>query len=242
MAAMDRHRVVRVVLLGVGGVQKDDRAWIAAAARKYPTRVIPGLPLPDPDAPGAAAQLDAELERTGARVVGEVHLRQVSRRIHRSPASAAFLAVLEVAGRRGVPVVVHYELDDTAAEALEQALTARRPATVILAHAGASPPDRITALLGRHPNLRVDLSGMHFLRAPRLATERGPLDPAWKAAISHFPDRFLMGLDVWAPRLFDPATLDRLMIWTRRILGELPAEVAERVAHRNATTLFAGRP
>ena len=32
--------------------------------------------------------------------------------------------------------------------------------------------------------------------------------------------------------------LDRLFVWTRRILGELPPDVAERVAHRNAATLF----
>jgi hypothetical protein len=32
--------------------------------------------------------------------------------------------------------------------------------------------------------------------------------------------------------------LDRLMRWTRRVLGELPPEVAERVAHGNAVILF----
>jgi len=47
-----------------------------------------------------------------------------------------------------------------------------------------------------------------------------------------------MGIDVWAPRLFEPATLDRLIGWTRRILGELPPEVAEKVAYRNAARLF----
>src|SRR5207249_3505272 len=58
--AMKRHNVVKVVLLGVGGVQKDDPAWIAAAARKYPDRVVAALPLPDPTDDGAAA-------RTGRR-------------------------------------------------------------------------------------------------------------------------------------------------------------------------------
>ena len=50
-AAMKRHRVVKVVLLGVGGVQKDDAAWIAAAAGKYPDLVVLGQPVPDPTAP-----------------------------------------------------------------------------------------------------------------------------------------------------------------------------------------------
>src|SRR5688572_20076014 len=48
VAAMKRHNVAKVVLLGVGGVQKDDEKWIAAAARKYPDQIIVGLPVPDP--------------------------------------------------------------------------------------------------------------------------------------------------------------------------------------------------
>jgi predicted TIM-barrel fold metal-dependent hydrolase len=93
-------------------------------------------------------------------------------------------------------------------------------------------------LLARHPNLVVDLSGMHFQRTPALATEKGPLDPAWKALIEKHRDRFVIGIDVWAARLFEPAMLDRLMTWTRRILGELTPETAERVASRNAVRLY----
>jgi predicted TIM-barrel fold metal-dependent hydrolase len=238
VAAMKRHNVARVVLLGVGGVQKDDPAWIAAAARKYPDRVVPGVPLPDPTGDAAAARLDAELGRGGPRPVGEAHVRQVSRRIDRSPADPAFLKILEVAGRHRAPVVIHCELDDGATAALEKALAAQRQAVVVLAHAGAAPPGRVEGLLARHPNLRVDLSGMHFQRSPRLATEAGPLDPAWKALIEKHPDRFLIGIDVWAPRLLEPAMLDRLMRWTRRVLGELKPEVAERVAHGNAAALL----
>ncbi|MBI4270789.1 MAG: amidohydrolase family protein [Candidatus Rokubacteria bacterium] len=237
--AMKRHGVTRVVLLGVGGVQKDDPAWIAAAARRYPDRVVAGLPLSDPTGAEAAARLDAALTRGRAPVVGEVHLRQMGRRaIERDPGDPAFGRILDVLAKHAVPVVVHYELTDRAAAALERALAAHRAATVVLAHAGAGPPARVEGLLARNPNLRVDLSGMHFQRTPALATETGPLDPAWKALIERFPDRFLVGVDVWAPRLFEPAMLDRLLAWTRRVLGELRADVAERVAWRNATTLF----
>jgi len=237
--AMKRHNVVKVVLLGVGGVQKDDPAWIAAAARKYPDRVVAALPLPDPTDDGAAARLDAALTKSPARAIGEVHLRQMGRRnIDRDPGDPAFGRILEVAAARGIPVVVHYELTDAAAAALDRALAAHRKATLVLAHAGEGPPARVEGLLARNPNLIVDLSGMHFQRTPALATETGPLDPAWKALLEKMPDRFLMGIDVWAPRLFEPAMLDRLFTWTRRILGELAPGVAERVAHRNAAALF----
>jgi predicted TIM-barrel fold metal-dependent hydrolase len=238
VAAMKRHNVVKVVLLGVGGVQKDDAAWIAAAAKKYPDLVVMGQPVPDPTSPQAAARLDAELARGGARAVGEIHVRQVSRKIDRSPADPAFVKVLEVAARHKAPVVIHQELDDRATAALEAALKAAPAATIVLAHAGSATPAALEPLLARHPNLVIDLSGMHFQRAPALATEKGPLDPAWKALIEKHRDRVVMGIDVWAARLFEPAMLDRLMRWTRRILGELTPEAAERVAHRNAARLF----
>src|SRR5207245_308338 len=113
---MKRHNVTRVVLLGVGGVQKDDAEWIAAAARKYPDRVIAGLPVPDPTSDVAAQRLADDLARRRPRVLGEVHLRQLGRRnIEREPNDAAFGKVLDLAAQYGRPVVAHYELTATAA-------------------------------------------------------------------------------------------------------------------------------
>jgi predicted TIM-barrel fold metal-dependent hydrolase len=238
VAAMKRHNVSKVVLLGVGGVQKEDAAWIAAAVKKYPDQVVAGEPVPEPTSPEAAARLDAALARSGARAAGEAHIRQVSRKIDRSPADPAFVKLLEVAARHRVPVVIHQELDPKAVAALEAALKAAPSATLVLAHAGSAAPATLESLIARHKNLVVDLSGMHFQRTPALATETGPLDPAWKAIIEKHPERFVIGIDVWAARLFEPAMLDRLMTWTRRILGELSPAAAERVAHRNAAALF----
>jgi predicted TIM-barrel fold metal-dependent hydrolase len=168
-----------------------------------------------------------------------VHLRQLGRRnIERAPGDPAFGKILDVAARRGVPVVVHYELTAAAAIALAKALAAHPKTTLVLAHAGEGPPARVAALLARSPNLVVDLSGMQFQRRPALASETGPLDPGWKVLIEKFPDRFLMGVDVWARHLFEPAMLDRLFAWTRRVLGELSPDVAERVAYKNAAALF----
>jgi len=238
VAAMKRHDVRRVVVLGVGGVQKDDPAWIAAAARKHPDRVLAGIPVADPLAPDAAKRLEAALARGKAHAIGEIHLRQVSRKIDRDPGAPAFGALLDVAAKHGLPVVVHDDLDEDAASALSRALAAHPRTTIVLAHAGEATPARIEPLLARHPNLTVDLSGMHFQRTPALASETGPLDPAWKALIEKMPARFVMGIDVWAPRLFEPAMLDRLMKWTRRVLGELSPAVAEQVAYRNAARLY----
>jgi predicted TIM-barrel fold metal-dependent hydrolase len=235
VAAMKKHNITRVVLLGVGGVQKDDGAWIAAAARKHPGLVVPGAPVADPSDAGVA-RAAAALDALKARALGEVHGRQVSRKIDRDPAT--FGKLFALAASRGVPVVIHEELSDGAVKQLDAALAAHRSTIVVLAHGGEGPPARVDGLLARNPNLHVDLSGMHFQRKPALATETGPLDPAWKALIEKYPDRFLIGIDVWAPRLFEAPTLDKLMAWTRRILGELSPDVAARVASKNAAALF----
>ncbi|HMH54210.1 MAG TPA: TatD family hydrolase [Candidatus Acidoferrum sp.] len=237
-AAMKRHDVRRVLLLGVGGVQKDDPAWIAAAAKKYPDRVLAGVVVPDPMAPDANIRLEQALARVKAHAIGEIHLRQVSRKIDRDPTAAAFTRVLETAAKHGLPVIVHDELNERATAALGEALAGHPKTMIVLAHAGEAPPAKLEPLLTRHPNLVVDLSGMHFQRTPALATETGHLDPAWKALIEKMPDRFVIGIDVWAPKLFEPAMLDRLMKWTRRILGELSPAVAEQVAYKNAVKLY----
>src|SRR5262245_34515703 len=236
IAAMDRHRIVRVALLGVGGIQKDDPAWIGRAAERYPERVIAGAPVPDPLAPDAARRLDKDLAGGRYRGAGEVHVHQASRKIRRALDAPPFRALLDVCAGRGVPFIVHDELTDEGVVAeLERALAQNRKATILLAHSGSAEPAVLAGLLGRHDNLQVDLSGMHFLRTPALATEAGPLGPAWRTLLGERPDRFLAGIDLWAPALFAPAMLDRLMGWTRRILGELPPAAAELIAHGNAT-------
>jgi len=239
VAAMKRHNVLKVVLLGVGGLQKDDPAWLSAASRKYPDRVVAGLPLADPTSESAASQLELQLDRGKPRVIGEVHMRQVGRRlIDRDPNAPVFGKILDAAAKFSVPIVIHYELTDAAETALDRALAAHRKSTIVLAHGGEGPPGRLDRLLLRNPNLFVDLSGMHFQRTPALATETGPMDPGWKALIEKMPDRFMIGVDVWAARLFEPAMLDRLFVWTRRILGELKPDVAAKVAHQNAVKLY----
>jgi predicted TIM-barrel fold metal-dependent hydrolase len=237
-AAMERHRIERVALLGVGGVQKDDRSWIGRAAERHRDRVIPVAPVPDPLAPDAARRLEKDLADGRYRGAGEVHVHQASRKIRRAIDGPPFRALLDVCAGHRAPLIVHDELTDGLVPELERALAQNRKATIVLAHAGSADPSVLAGLLARHDNLQVDLSGTHFLRTPALATETGALGASWRSLLSERADRFLAGIDLWAPALFAPAMLDRLMSWTRRILGELPPAAAERIAHTNATRLY----
>lgn len=236
--AMDRHRIARVAILGVGGVQKDDPAWISRAAERHPDRVVAVAPVPDPLAPDAARRLERDLGSGRYRAAGEVHVHQGSRKIRRAIDTPPFRTLLDVCAGQGVPFIIHDELTDGLVSELEGALTQSRKATIVLAHGGSAEPGVLAGLLTRHENLHVDLSGMHFLRTPALATEAGPLGAGWRGLLAERADRFLAGIDLWAPALFTPAMLDRLMGWTRRILGELPPAAAERIAHTNALRLY----
>jgi predicted TIM-barrel fold metal-dependent hydrolase len=238
IAAMDRHGVGRVALLGVGGVQKQDLGWIETAARRHPDRVLAFAPVPDPLARDAASKLEALLATGRFRGAGEAHVHQASRQIRRAIDGPEFRALLEVVARHQAPLVIHDELTAELAAELERALAASRKAIIVLAHAGSGEPRALAEMLARHENLYLDVSGMHFLRTPALAGEKGALEKSWQALLAAYPDRIMMGLDVWAQRLFAPATLDRLMTWTRRVLGELPPEVALRIAHGTAARLL----
>lgn len=64
----------------------------------------------------------------------------------------------------------------------------------------------------------------------------GVLDPAWRQAFLRHPDRFLVGTDTWTTsrwELVRDAT-DAVQDW----LGQLPPEVAERIAFTNGERLF----
>jgi predicted TIM-barrel fold metal-dependent hydrolase len=238
LQAMDRHRVSRVALLGVGGLQPRDLEWIEAAARKHPERVIPFAPVPRPTDAASVKALERLLATGRFRGVGEVHVNQPSRKISIPADHPVLQEIYALCARAELPIVLHAELDGPTTAALERAL-ARHPKTmIVLGHAGATTPERLGRLLDAHPNLYADLSGMHYLRQPSIAEEHGPLKPGWKELLERAPERFLLGVDLWAPRLYEAATLDRLFTYHRRILGLLRADVAEQIAHKTAARLY----
>ena len=64
----------------------------------------------------------------------------------------------------------------------------------------------------------------------------GKLSPAWRAFLSKHPTRFLVGSDTWVNQRWE--SYSDLMGGYREWLGQLPREVADRVAWRNGSELF----
>ncbi len=157
-------------------------------------------------------------------------------------------AVQEIAATAadtGWPLTLHLDGPDVADLARLCAAVPR--ASIVWAHAGTTPPQfgggatpaTVGRMLDSHPGLHVDLSA----RAPGWMGPLGPiaagqplLPEAWRSVVVRHPSRVLFGLDLFLTR-FLTAVPSAVAYW-RRMLGELPADVAAQVAHANARRLY----
>ena len=124
--------------------------------------------------------------------------------------------------------VLHAHCDE---EALEILFRHNPKARVIWAHTGfGTPLARVEELLGKYPALWGELSYRSGI------ADEGKLSPEWRALFLKHPGRFLVGSDTWVNARWDKYA--EMMGGYRNWLGELPREVAERVAWRNGAELF----
>jgi hypothetical protein len=128
------------------------------------------------------------------------------------------------------------------ARALAELLEAAPGARVLWAHAGVdATPEQIDALLAKWPNLWAELS----LRED--VAPRGVLAAKWRALLVKYSDRLMVGTDTWTvggsytgnERWDAYADIVRgIRAW----LVQLPPDVAEAIAHRNAERFIAQLP
>ncbi len=196
--------------------------------------------------------IEQALESGKAKGIGELVMRH-----KRWPESLAddsnpadhplILEIYDLAAKHGVPVTIH--LRHEYSEELERALAYNREARIIWAHYGDSSPQLVRVMMARHPNLYADLSAINPIpgfRHPELA----PADPEgniksdwralfsdWRALFLDFPDRFVFGIDMGA-REARYRNAPKVVEYYRKVLGQLPAPVAKRIAHDNILVLL----
>ena len=156
------------------------------------------------------------------RVFGEVHLYGPENL--QTPQMARYFAMME---DHGLILQPHAEAW------VVQALFAKKPGLRILwAHAGFYEPASVVGkMMDRYPNLWADLS----YRAQAIMPGGG-IDPGWRKILVRHADRFMIGTDTWA---VDRWHEYRGLIGEHRTwLAKLPADVAERIAYKNAEKLF----
>jgi Amidohydrolase len=136
--------------------------------------------------------------------------------------------LMQLAQARDLAVLAH--VDD---DAIELLMAHAPKARLIWAHTGigGAPVTRVRALLLKYPQLMGELS-----YRPGLTDADGRLSAEWKALLSEFPERFLIGSDTWInPRW---QAYEALMAQARTWLGDLPPAAASRIAWGNAAQLF----
>ena len=118
------------------------------------------------------------------------------------------------------------------AEAIDRVFAQDPKARILWAHSGFDRPERLRAMLGSHANLWADLA----VRSDHASG--GKLDPEWRQLFEDFPDRFMLGTDTYTPERW--YYVAEHAAWSRAWLGELPRDLAERLAYRNAEALLLG--
>lgn len=195
-----------------------DPKRIIPILRPYRTRDDMGTWWRDPS---IVPYLEERLKRGVHRGIGEFH---VSGRDIKTP---VLKRIAGLAVERNI--YLHAHSDDAAVEALFEMEPRAR---IIWAHSGmSSGPAVVGAMMDRHASLWADLSYRYGDVAPS-----GTLDPEWKALLLRHSDRFMLGSDTWTTSRWESVVA--MADEARRFLGQLPRDVAEKIAYRNIDRLF----
>jgi hypothetical protein len=173
-------------------------------------------------APGMLDYLKQRLAAYPHRGIGEFHIHTLD------PSDRDFLKqVARLAAERQILIHLHSDAKPV------QLFYEFEPAlTLIWAHAGMSePPEVIGPMLDRYPKLYADTS----YREHDILGD-GTIEPRWRTLIMRYPDRFMVGSDTWVNHRWEH--YEALIDLNRRWLSQFPREVAEKIAYRNAETLF----
>lgn len=135
--------------------------------------------------------------------------------------------LMQLAQQHGLAVLAH--VDDVA---IDKLISHAPKARLIWAHTGIGgvPIARVRELLAKYPLLIGELSYRPGL------TEGGRLNDEWRKLFIEQPQRFLIGSDTWINGRWQ--SYESLMQEAREWLGELPPEVARRIAWDNGAELF----
>ncbi|MBI4588255.1 MAG: amidohydrolase family protein [Candidatus Rokubacteria bacterium] len=192
-------------------------ARIAPELRPYRTRGDMGSWYRDP---ALLAYVEERLKRGIYKGIGEFHL------FGGQTDTPVIRRLAELAVEKNLFLHAHSD-----AAAVEELFALNPRVKILWAHAGmTSDPGSIGTLLDRYPNLWAELA----IRTDMASG--GTLDPAWRALFLRHPDRIMLGTDTWTTSRWEalPAYLEEMRAWLR----QLPREVAEKIAFRNAERLF----
>ena len=195
--------------------------WVVPFVRPYRVRSDMGSWFKDPE---IFALLQAELAKGGYFGIGEFHLNG------RDADGEQVRRIVALSVEQGL--WLHAHSDEATVETL---FRHDSRAKVIWAHTGFSTPvETVARMIRDHPTLICELS-----YRSGIVDASGLLTPEWRRLFTEHADRFLLGSDTWVNERWD--SYGTLIQSYRHWLGQLPRDVAERIAFRNAERLFRPR-
>ena len=159
--------------------------------------------------------------------IGEFHLYDSANA--NGPVAKKLMAFAE---DKGLAILAH--VDDVAIDLLMASTPSNgQKARLIWAHTGigGAPVARVNELFARYPLLMGELS-----YRPGLTCDGGKLCPEWRTLLLKYPGRFLIGSDTWINQRWQ--YYDDTMQGYRTWLGDLPADVARKIAWENGAGVF----
>ena len=170
--------------------------------------------------PTIIAHVEARLKANTYAGIGEFHA-------YGADADTPIMRrMVELAKER--KIFLHAQSD---ADAVERIFKQNPGAYVLWAHSGFAQIDKVRDMLAKHKTLWADLA-FRSDQAPG-----GRLDASWKKLFLDYPERFMVGTDTYVPERWHYVVEQAR--YSRAWLADLPAEVADNIAYRNAERIAA---
>lgn len=132
--------------------------------------------------------------------------------------------VIELAAKYKIFLHAHADAD-----AVDRIFAQDPDARVLWAHSGFESPEMVAKMLRKHKNLKADLAYRYEHAV------NGKVTPIWRKLFLDFPDRFVLGTDTYTPERWSYVVENAN--WSRNWISDLPRDVGENIAYRNAETL-----
>ena len=114
---------------------------------------------------------------------------------------------------------------------------------VILSHTAMTNPDNARRILETYPNVMMNIKPTMPTESWRvlepILNNKGELYEDWALLFEEMPDRFMIGSDAkFMRRGFTSDEYEWIIEMLRRMLGNLSAETAQKIAYDNAKKMF----
>jgi len=182
------------------------------------------------------------------------------------PDHPLFLLLSDIAAQKDIPIDLHMEAAPGASilfpsdqftsggignpssvtgnlDALGRLLAHNRKTRIIWDHigwdhTGYRTPEATSALLKANPNLYMSIKDHPDSPEQNQIMQSGAIKPAWLEVFKAYPDRFVMGSDMFYVPPGSPGVGPGTPDGPRNILNQLPADLVPKFAYENADRIF----